>query len=582
MPGFAALIAKKGPTDFFNFPLRALSPLTITKKTASGYTVCHFITQKFERDKICQEDDELLVALEGALLNSRDLQARHATSDMFQTVKRMYAAGGDEFFRDFRGEFSGLLYDKSRDKWLAFTNQTGMKPVFYCRWDGGFACATDLLVLTRLLRAAGRPFSLDVDAAYMLLTYGYMLGDSTLFSEIRKLPAGHYLKYESSAVSAQSYHVFRNDVWLKSSLDEMIEEFEHLFREAVVQEYEKDREYGYRHFAHMSGGRDCRLSAFVANELGYKGCVNVTFSQSDTPDEALSKRMACDLGNEFVFYALDSARCLTTTVEDAVRISGGLVFYSGAAHELSCYRTLNFEPFGGIHSGQLGDAVLGSYRPALEPRKPKLSSGATSTRLMDRLRPVAERVIARFDTEEMFKFYNRGFNGIANGNWMGNQYTEMFSPFLHREFLEFTFKLPSVMKHRSLLYEQWILRKHPRAAAYPTARTTCRIGTSPLLTIWRDGYRHFRRKYLGEWRTYSMNPYNYWYATKPELREWFADYFDKQITLLQAYPQLQADCRTLFQEGSATEKCQTITLLEAIKQHCHPAAAEVAPLSTTP
>jgi len=477
MPGFACIASQGGVGDVFSWPITALSPLRISHKTGPGYAVCQYVTAKFERDKVFAEDDDVLVVIDGAILNFRDLRRRLDAPDYFQTVKQLYRTNGDEFFRDFRGEFSGLLYDKSADKWLVFTNHTGMKPVFYHRLKDGFACATDLLVLNRLLRATGWRPSLDVEAAYMLLTYGYMLEDYTLLTDVRKLQPGHYFRWSHGSFAVQPYHVLHNNVWHEETRQNFIERFDQLFREAVIAEYEKDREYGYQHLAHISGGLDCRLNVFVAHELGYDQMLNVTFSQSDYLDEKISKRMATDLGHDFLFYALDSGRCLTTTIEDVVRINGGLVLYSGAAHELSCYRVLNFGPYGGIHSGQVGGHPLtGIWLAAPQLQKPPLHVGITSMYLVDRIRPLIERLQDGYDSKEIFMIKNRGFNATANGNWVGNQFTEMFSPFLHTDLLDYVLTVPPRLKYKSMLYEEWIVRKHPRAAGYPSTRTGLKIG----------------------------------------------------------------------------------------------------------
>ena len=565
MPGFAALIAKEGPTDFSGFSMPALSPLTISKKTAPGYTVCHYVTQKFERDKICQEDDELLVALEGVLLNSRALQARHAASDLFQTVKRMYAAAGDEFFRDFRGEFSGLLYDKLARKWLAFTNHLGLKPVFFYACDEGLVCGTDLPVIAELLRRRAWGYSLDVEAAYFLLTYGYMLEDYTLLREVRKLRPGQYLKYEGGKLSLQQYHTFRQDAWINDSPGDSLERTEELFRQAISAEYDKDRECGYRHLAHLSGGLDSRMNVFAARELGYDGIVNMTFSQGDYLDDTVAKRIAADLGNEFLFYALDNGNFLRYTLDEAVMANGGSVLYSGAAHELRMYRSIGWDQFGIVHSGQFGDAVMGGFLRARGPATLSVDYAIDARLLLDRIAPTIKRIQSRYESAEAFKWLNRAVNGAVNGNLMANQYSEVLSPFVHLEFLEYCWGLPPARRVGEEHYLAWIETKHPRAGHYARTPSGLRPGASRSLIFWRWLIDGTRRRLWSARSKWSMHPFEYWYRTNPMLRNYVDNYLSDNLPVLADFRELQADCLKLSQEGNLVEKTQVMTLLGAMK-----------------
>ncbi len=567
MPGFACIVTRQRLDGAFNFPITALSPLQISHKNGPGYAICRYVTAKFEKDKVFAEDDDVLVVIDGAILNFRDLRRRLDAPDYFQTVKRLYQNNGDEFFRDFRGEFSGLLYDKRADKWLVFTNQTGMKPVFYHRLQDGFACATDLIVLNRLLRRTGWRPRLDVDAAYMLLTYGYMLEDYTLLVDVRKLTAAQYLRRHRGLTAVQRYHVFRNDSWTKDDRGTVIARLDELFRAAVAAEYDKDLEYGYRHIAHLSGGLDSRMNVFVARDLGYAGILNLTFSQSDFPDETIAKRMAADMGNEFVFYSLDNGNYLTNTLEEVIQANGGIALYCGAAHALSAYRCLDFGPFGCLHSGQIGDAVLGSFLSAPAHRPPEWSAGAYSPYLLDRISTVVRRSHQAHRNEELFKFHNQAFNGAVNGNWIGNQYTEVCSPFLHFELLEYALTIPPALRYHRRVYEDWIMAKHHRAAKYARATTGMKPGAPHQLVKARQAARGVWRRLRGEWRTCSMNPFGYWYKTNPSLPAYVVKYVDRNIDRLGRHPELQKDCQAIVREQPPIAKMQVLTLLEAVQQH---------------
>ena len=168
----------------------------------------------------------------------------------------------------------------------------------------------------------------------MLLTYGYMLEDNTLIKEIRKLPAGHYVVIDKSGFRMKTYFEIDNEPDYTLKEDEIIEELDSLFRKAVRLEFDKDKEYGYRDLASLSGGLDSRMTVWVAHEEGYDDILIYTFSQSDYLDEKIAKKIAADLSYEFLFKSLDNGVCLM--IDDMVRrqveINFGNCLYSGNAH----------------------------------------------------------------------------------------------------------------------------------------------------------------------------------------------------------------------------------------------------------
>ena len=153
---------------------------------------------------------------------------------------------------------------------------------------------------------------------------------------------------------------------------EIIERMDRLFSEAITRQFDKDREYGLKHFVALSGGLDSRMTSWVAHKLGYHKQVNYTFSQSDYLDETIPKQIASDLKHEWIFKSLDNGIFLKN-LEEVTKITGGNVMYHGVAHGLSFYNIINFENFGICHSGQLGDVIFGSYVNKIENNKENMA-----------------------------------------------------------------------------------------------------------------------------------------------------------------------------------------------------------------
>ena len=567
MPGILAIVGAEPGASSPDVAHQSIRPMTIRSLAGEGYFVQQFVNPKFPEDKLLYEDPDVLLALDGVILNLEDLRRTHRCGTKAETIKKMYQEGDDRFFKSFRGEFSGLLYDKARRKWLFFTNHTGSKSLFFYHDAGLFLCASELKVVTQLLKKWRRRRSLDTVGAYLLLTYGYMLEDYTLVEEVKKLKAGHYLEVGAAGVQVRCYHRFENDPPWSYSKGAIIDTLEGLFREAVRLEYQKDAEYGYRHVATLSGGLDSRMAVMVAKELGYDDILNVTFAQSCCVDATIAQQIAADLHNEFLFYALDNGTYLLGTMPAAVTANDGLVLWTGSAHGLAMMRKLDFSDYGLMHTGQLGDAVLGTYLSAPQREKPRVGQGAYSERLLGRIENTLTELTGAYDSEELFLLYNRGFNGMANGNWTFYQFTECASPFLNVDFLDYALKIPPNLKWHEGIYQDWLLQRHPRVAQYVWEKAMAPLSAGKIERYLRRQWQRLLYHVSPRRFPYSMNPFREWYEKNRNLRDFFDGYFDRNVEVLDNYPELREDCRRLYQEGTLLEKSQVMTLCEAAKLH---------------
>jgi asparagine synthase (glutamine-hydrolysing) len=567
MSGFLVVLSKNKDLPPFQTEHRSLGYCVQNKIEYPGATVERFTNPKFLQDKIFQDDKNVLVVIEGAILNFKKLQNNNGQVDYFHTVKKMYQEQGDSFCNSFRGEFSGVLYDKIKNKWIIFTNHTSAKPLYYYHDEDVVICSSELQMVSQVLRKLGRKLSLDVMGAYFLLTFGFMLEEYTLVEQVKKLRPGSYIKVEKGKMSITEYYSFKNDTRTTDSHAKIIDTLEMLFQNAVKLEYGKDLEYGYRHIATLSGGLDSRMSVMSAKELGFNDILNINWCQSKYYDERIARQIASDINEGFLLYALDSGNYLTNTLEDAVVANGGLVLYSGSAHLLSCIQTINFNHFGLLHTGQIGDAIMGSFLSKPSPQPPSPLLGTYSNKLADKILSVASDIIKRYKTEEMFKLYSRAFNGALNGTWTSHQFTEAGSPFLDVDFCEYCFSIPPAMRYEERIYFDWIFAKHRTFAKYPWTRTKAKLTDNRLVAMFKRYLWIAQVILLGRGDLRSMNPFQYWLKTNPGLRTYLERYFEQNIYLLDDYPELRKNSEQLFRTGIVTEKTQVMTLLAAIKLH---------------
>ncbi|MCF6147993.1 MAG: asparagine synthase [Candidatus Kuenenia sp.] len=568
MAGLFGIISDRVGMENLKIEVLGLGRLIFDEKRYSNAFIQKYTCPKFLKDKVFSEKEGIFIAIDGYILNFKILKNKYVANDYFETIKKMYECCGDEFFNEFRGEFSGVLYDKIKNKWLVFTSHTGSKPVFYYKSDELIIFSSEVKVICQILRKHNSDYSLDELGAYFLLTYGFMIEDFTLINEAKKLKPGNYLKIEDGKFLCAQYHRFGTVDYRHDSKKKIIDTLDELFINAVKSEYEKDLEYGYKHIATLSGGLDTRMNVMTANKLGYRDILNITFAQSNYYDERISKKIATDLGYEYLFCSLDTGNYLKD-IESPVLCNDGLVLYSGSAHLLASIRKINFERYGLVHTGMLGDAILGSYLTKPAPVKPVAQMGTYSEYLMKAVVPKIETEVDRYLTEDVFKLYNRGFNGILNGNWTIGQFTECVSPFLDVDFIEYCLSIPPSLRYKQRIYLEWMITKHPTYTKYIWESTKLRPSTNRILPFILKVLHRSYIKVTGRTDLLSMYPFQYWYDTNSNLRSFVENYFKENIALLDDHGDLKKDCESLFNSGTMIEKTQVMTLLEAVKLYFH-------------
>ncbi|MCI1779357.1 MAG: hypothetical protein LKI53_05300 [Bacteroidales bacterium] len=544
-------------------------------KTLTDYNFIHKDDNKFEGDNVDYNNSEYFVMFCGVSLNKKDLLCKYGLDkdSWSRYFINSYEKEGETFFYEIKGTFCGAFYDKVQKKWILFSDHIGSKAVYYAEYKDYYFISNNYVDLMKYMREKGSSFTLNEFSAYLLLTYGYTFEELTITNEIKRIMIGKYVVIENSRLLMKDFYKLKEN-HIKIEENDAIKEIDKRFRHALKQAFEKDNEYGYKHVANLSGGLDSRMTVWVAHEIGYTNQLNITFSQSGYLDEKIARAIAVDLKHEWIFKALDNGSFLTD-VDNVTKITGGNVLYYGLAHGLSLYKYLNWKNLGILHSGQLGDVILSSSFSSDndDENKNRLGLGAYSTALLDRVSDYEFR--GDYGNLDIFKIFIRGFYGANQGLKDIMRFTETYSPFYDIDFMDFVLSLPVKMRYNHYIYKKWILKEYPQAASYIWEKEKVPVNYPfwinlggrklplkeiPVKILSRLGISKY-----GANNKNNMNPLDYWYRTNNDLTFFLDTYFNDNIGLLSAYPELKHDCENLYFNHTATEKNQVISLLSACK-----------------
>ncbi len=518
--------------------------------------------KKFEQDKLWYDDEKLFVASEGVVLNLSELCEEYSCQSLSELIVKMYAALGERFIERLNGTFSMALYEKEKDILFLYTSHVAYRPIYYWIHGEQVLFSTDIAWLYTNIKHNGCELKLDMDGAYSLLSYGHMLGDKTLAADVKKVTSGQYVKLQGNACEVITYWDPAAIKESGQSYDQLLEQAEKLFTQAVRRVYEKDNAYGYSHVCTLSGGLDSRSIAMVAHDLGYKDQLFITFCQSGVNDMVIASQISAYIKGEHLTYELDNGLCYGD-IKKAVLCNGGLVVPYGFLPTKRVCELVDLCGGGMLHGGEVGDAVFGGSFEAINYENWEFGLKSFSDKVVDRISDTHRSAIqSQYPNGKIFALFNRGINGAENSWIASNSVTETSSAFVDKDFLSFCLSVPTAYLRKSKFYIDWMAKYHPDMCLFDWAKTNARPNASAVTLICKKLIRRIKHKLLGS--KVSMNPYDDWYNdTESDLRKVMDQSYAANHALIQN-DQLREDCAALYQAGSASEKMQVIALLEAV------------------
>ncbi|MDU7453385.1 asparagine synthase-related protein [Clostridium saudiense] len=527
--------------------------------------------KKFENEKIFQKYKDLIIVIDGVILNSKELVNKYAGINLAETIYKMFQSNGIGFVDELRGNFYGFIYEEKSNTWYAFTNHLGNKPLYYYynKEREIFCVSSDLFDIVSIMKKLNIQVELDELGAYYMLTFGYMLMDTTMISEVKKVEPGTILTYVDKKLSKEEYYFIDNEDYINDSEDKIISNMYELFNISIDQSFRKDVENGYKHISYLSGGLDSRMIGIVAKEMGYDNITTLTFAENNSRDEKIARSIAADYKFENIFKSLNNGNFLNK-IEEAVDANFGQIIYSGAVHLLDATNSINLEPYGFLYNGNLADVMHGDYIEGLEHTKPSLSNWAYSSRLLNKVEFVQDRIIKKYGNEEKFAIYNRGVNAIYNGSISMLDTMETCEPYTHQDIVKYFTKMPPKYKYKEALFLKMIQKYYPKATDYKWQKWNVKptsFNTKFMMTFFGKVYRVLDGKIQSlTTQSNNMNPFDKWYENNEQLREFVTLYLKENINYLDKYPGLKKDCIMILDNGKLIEKTQVMTLIQFIKR----------------
>jgi asparagine synthase (glutamine-hydrolysing) len=213
---------------------------------------------------------EITVVFNGEIYNFQEIRKELSNEFDFITdhsdtevIIYAYKKWGIDFIYKLRGMFAIVIWDSKKETLYLIRDRIGIKPLYYTIVENEFYFASEikaLLVNKKIKR------EIDYEAVYDYLSFLVSPAPKTLFKQIFKLPAGHYIEVKQGNVSEpiEYWDVFDNNVDLnKVNIKDIKQELLCKFKESVKLRGIADVPVG----TFLSGGIDSTLNTKLFAEI---------------------------------------------------------------------------------------------------------------------------------------------------------------------------------------------------------------------------------------------------------------------------------------------------------------------------
>lgn len=208
----------------------------------------------------------------------------------------------------FNGNYSFVRIKE--EKISIVTDHIRSYPLFYSQTDSNLFISDN----ANWIKEKCRNVTIDIHAVQEMKLSGYVLGNKTLYQEIKQLQAGEKIQFNLTRNSDQIkpkstrfFEYFPNSS-AKKTMDEYAEEHKAILSKIFKKIIKENN--GKTFVVPLSGGLDSRL---IVSELKKLGCSNVvcfTYGKVNNNESLVSKTIASQLGYDwfFVEYTRDTWR----------------------------------------------------------------------------------------------------------------------------------------------------------------------------------------------------------------------------------------------------------------------------------
>nr|MDQ3041482.1 asparagine synthase (glutamine-hydrolyzing) [Acidobacteriota bacterium] len=275
--------------------------LWLDESVALGMRRLSIIDLHTGEQPVYSEDKSIVVVMNGELYNFREVRAdlekrghKFETQTDTEILPHLYEEYGEAMLEQINGMFAFALWDKRKKKLLIARDRFGEKPLYYGVFDGKLIFASEPKVL---LENPAVKTEINTDALRSYLSFDYVPAPASIYKNIYKLPAAHFLTLENGQVKTRRYwnltfHGNGNVPTIEKAADDLRE----LLADAVRMRLVADVPLGIL----LSGGVDSSTVAAFATQFSTEKVktFSIGFEEDSFDESKFARQVAKHLGTE--------------------------------------------------------------------------------------------------------------------------------------------------------------------------------------------------------------------------------------------------------------------------------------------
>ena len=249
-------------------------------------------------------DGRCVIVFNGEIYNHMEIRDQltapggqwNGSSDT-ETLLEAYRAWGVQCLQRLQGMFAFAIWDKAERRLFLARDRLGAKPLYYSWIDGTFVFGSRPAAVVPLSPGA---HEIDSQALRMYLELGYIPAPLSLYRQMRKLSAAHYMTVDERGVKVARYwdyrHIPVDPTLLKRDENELADELDEYLKRAVQSRLISDVPLG----AFLSSGVDSAMvvAAMRASGVSRPKAFTISFSEQKYDEGPAARRIADILGAE--------------------------------------------------------------------------------------------------------------------------------------------------------------------------------------------------------------------------------------------------------------------------------------------
>ncbi|MBL4710657.1 MAG: asparagine synthase (glutamine-hydrolyzing) [Flavobacteriales bacterium] len=149
------------------------------------------------------EDQQIVLTFNGEIYNFLELKNTVLKGHGFKSnsdtevLLKLYELKGIDFLEELNGDFAISILDKNIQKMFVIRDRVGVKPLYYFSNSQDFIYGSEI----KSILSAGIKAELNKKCLQQYFTFKYVPENNTLFKDIYRVPAAHYLTYDFATES---------------------------------------------------------------------------------------------------------------------------------------------------------------------------------------------------------------------------------------------------------------------------------------------------------------------------------------------------------------------------------------------